>query len=107
MTNPNRLISLRTRLQMVLAQGLSGDALAHAGQVAEVAGVLHEAFEPEGFSATLVGGAAIEIHARELRQEDSLDAFVALRKLTRSDQPVTEAVLRNLLEKLGRRGPKG
>jgi hypothetical protein len=140
MTNPNRLISLRTRLQMVLAQGLSGDALAHAGQVAEVAGVLHEAFEPEGFSATLVGGAAIEIHApgiylsgdldyviershratkhvdeifeglgfkKELRQEDSLDAFVALRKLTRSDQPVTEAVLRNLLEKLGRRGPKG
>ena len=76
MTNPNRLISLRTRLQMVLAQGLSGDALAHAGQVAEVAGVLLEAFEPEGFSATLVGGAAIEIHAPGIYLSGDLDYVI-------------------------------
>ncbi len=93
---------------MILGQGLSEDALAHAEQVAAVAGVLHEAFEPEGFSATLVGGAAIEIHAPGIYLSGDLDyAFEALRKLALSDQPVTEAVLRNLLEKLGRRGPEG
>jgi hypothetical protein len=218
LTMPNDLPALRTRLQASLAEGLAEDPLAHAEQVAEIAGVLHEAFEPEGFSATLVGGSAIEIHAPgvylsgdldyviertrpgtkkvdavfeslgfkkqggrhwvlgdlfieqvsgpvagpaeevrvgqsvfrvvtkevalrdrvvgfkqwqytaygeqavdmlaafgdevdeswlrpELRQEDSLDALEALRDLAKSDQPVTEEILRTLLDRLHRRSP--
>ncbi len=213
------MLTLRARLQMILAVGLAKDPLAHAEQVAEIAGVLHEAFEPEGFSATLVGGSAIEIHApgiylsgdldyvidrvREgtkqvneifeslgfnkqggrhwvfgdllieqvsspvagpteevrvgesvfrivtkevalcdrvvgfkqwdytaygeqavdmlaafgdeldegwlldgLRREDSLDAFEALRELARSDDPVTDEILRDLLERIRGRGPR-
>lgn len=213
------MLTLRARLQMILAVGLAEDPLAHAEQVAEIAGVLHEAFEPEGFSATLVGGSAIEIHAPgiylsgdldyvidrvregtkqvdeifeslgfhkqggrhwvfgnlfieqvpspvagpteevrvgesvfrivtkevalrdrvvgfkqwdytaygeqaldmlaafgdeldegwlldELRREDSLDAFEALRELARSDEPVTDEILRDLLERLRGRGPR-
>jgi len=216
---PNHLHALRSRLQLALAEGLAEDPLAHAEQVAQIAGVLHEAFEPEGFSATLVGGSAIEIHApgiylsgdldyvieraregtkqidevfkalgfrnpggrhwtfgdlfieqvsgpvagpteevrvghsvfrivtkevalrdrvvgfkqweytaygeqaldmlaafgneldegsllQELRQEDSLDAFEALRDMARSARPVTEEVLRNLLAELRQGGPK-
>lgn len=215
----DRLLALRSRLQIILAEGLADDPLAHAGQVAEIAGVLHEAFDPEGFSATLVGGSAIEIHApgiylsgdldyvierttsgtkevneifkglgfnkqggrhwvfgdlfiervsgpvagpaeevrvgesvfrivtkevalrdrvigfkhweytaygeqaldmlaafgdeidekwllQELRREDSLDALEALRDMARSDQPVTEEVLRQLVDRLRRRGPQ-
>jgi hypothetical protein len=62
-TMPDNLHALRTRLQTTLAKGLAEEPLAHAEQVAEIAAVLHEAFEPAGFSATLVGGSAIEIHA--------------------------------------------
>jgi hypothetical protein len=47
------MLGLRARLQIILAAGLAKDPLGHAEQVAEIAGVLHEAFEPEGFSATL------------------------------------------------------
>jgi hypothetical protein len=219
MTMPDRMHALRTRLQATLAAGLADEPLAHAEQVAEIAAVLHEAFEPAGFSATLVGGSAIEIHAPgiylsgdmdyviersrrstmqaddvleslgfrkqggrhwvfgdlfieqvagpvagpteevrvgesvfrvvtkevplrdrvvgfkqwqytaygeqavdmlaafgdeldeswllpELKREDSLDALEALREIAVSDQPVTEQVLRELIDRLRRRGPK-
>jgi hypothetical protein len=42
---------------------MARDPLLHAEQVAAIAGVLHEAFERAGLSATMVGGSAIEIHA--------------------------------------------
>jgi hypothetical protein len=36
----------------------------------------------------------------ELRREDSLDALEALRELARSDEPVTDQVLRDLIDRL-------
>jgi len=68
--------SLDARLKMILADGLAEDPLAHAEQVAEIAGVLHEAFEPEGFSATLVGGSAIEIHAPGIYLSGDMDYVI-------------------------------
>jgi hypothetical protein len=70
------MLALRARLQIILAAGLAKDPLAHAEQVAEIAGVLHEAFEPEGFSATLVGGSAIEIHAPGIYLSGDLDYVI-------------------------------
>jgi len=70
------MLALRARLQMILAAGLAKEPLAHAEQVAEIAGVLHEAFEPEGFSATLVGGSAIEIHAPGIYLSGDLDYVI-------------------------------
>jgi hypothetical protein len=42
----------------------------------------------------------------ELRREDSLDALEALRELARSDEPVTDEILRDLLDRLRGRGPR-
>jgi hypothetical protein len=76
MTNPSQLLALRSRLQIALANGLSEAPLAHAEQVAEVAGILHEAFEAEGYSPTLVGGSAIEIHAPGVYLSGDLDYVI-------------------------------
>jgi hypothetical protein len=73
---PEHMLALRARLQMILEAGLANDPLGHAEQVAGIAGVLHEAFDPEGFSATLVGGSAIEIHAPGIYLSGDLDYVI-------------------------------
>ncbi|HUF29799.1 MAG TPA: hypothetical protein VMM77_03975, partial [Gemmatimonadaceae bacterium] len=69
-------LAFRARLEMILAAGLAENPLAHAEQVAEIAGVLHDAFEPEGYAATLVGGSAIEIHAPGIYVSGDLDYVI-------------------------------
>jgi hypothetical protein len=72
----NHYPALRARLRALLADGLADDPLDHAEQVAGIAGVLHSAFEPEGYSATLVGGSAIEIHAPGIYLSGDLDYVI-------------------------------
>lgn len=76
MTESNRMLALRANLQTILVTGLAEDPLAHAEQVAEIAGVLHDAFEAEGYSVTLVGGSAIEIHAPGIYLSGDLDYVI-------------------------------
>lgn len=59
MNNAGFLQELCARLGTLLADGMPQDPIEHARQVAEVAGILHAAFTPEGYEATLVGGAAL------------------------------------------------
>jgi hypothetical protein len=158
------LQDLRSELDQLLGQGMAEDPIQHARQVAEIAGILHSAFEPEGFEVTMVGGSAIEVHAPgiyrsgdldlvierasgkearrdeifkalgfehwkhtaygeqaidmlaafegdldmswlgpELRREDAFDALEELRKLASSNEPVTDQVLRAMIDELHRR----
>jgi hypothetical protein len=76
MTNPDRPTSLRMRLKILLAQGMSDDPIRHAEQVAEVTAILHAAFTPEGFIVTLVGGSAIEIHAPGVYVSGDMDLVI-------------------------------
>jgi hypothetical protein len=55
---------------------MSGDPLRHAEQVAQIAGILDEAFRAEGFEVTLVGGSAIEIHAPGIYVSGDMDMVV-------------------------------
>jgi hypothetical protein len=66
----------RHRLAAVLAEGLSEHPLRHAEQVAEITGVLFEAFEDAGYRCTLVGGAAIEIHAPGIYRSGDIDVVL-------------------------------
>jgi hypothetical protein len=67
---------LRTRLEDILAPGLANEPMAHARQVAGVAGVLHSALAAHHFVATLVGGSAIEIHAPGIYMSGDLDLVI-------------------------------
>lgn len=66
----------RARLEQVLSGGLANDPVAHAEQVAKIAGILHDAFEAAGFNCTLVGGAAMEIHAPGIHRSGDLDVII-------------------------------
>ncbi len=55
---------------------MSDDPIRHAEQVAEVAAILHQAFTPEGFTVTLVGGSAIEIHAPGIYVSGDMDLVI-------------------------------
>jgi hypothetical protein len=68
--------TLRARLDEILASGLSRDPAAHAGQVAGVLGVLSEAFGNHGFTITLVGGSAIEVHAPGIYMSGDIDVVI-------------------------------
>lgn len=68
--------ALRSRLRDALADGLSTDPVKHAAQVAEIAGILHEAFHAGGFMITMVGGSAIEIHAPGIYMSGDIDVVV-------------------------------
>ena len=93
MTNPSWLLALRSRLQIALADGLSQSPLAHAEQVADVAGILYEAFAAEGHTATLVGGSAIEIHAPGVYLSGDLDYVIeASRQATKKVDEVFEGL---------------
>jgi hypothetical protein len=76
------MADLRARLSAVLANGLSGDALQHAEQVAQIAAVLHEAFERVGLRCTLVGGSAIEIHAPGVYTSGDIDVVIDAVRVT-------------------------
>jgi hypothetical protein len=67
---------LRDRLAEILAPGLADEPVAHARQVAEVAGVLHSALTGRGLVPTLVGGSAIEIHAPGIYMSGDLDLVI-------------------------------
>lgn len=67
---------LASRLTRLLAEGLSDDAVDHATQVAAIAGILNEAFEARGFSVTLVGGSAIEVHAPGIYMSGDIDVVI-------------------------------
>jgi hypothetical protein len=69
-------MQLRAQLQTILGPGLSADPLQHAGQVARVAAVLHEAFMEAGLRSTVVGGSAIELHAPGVYLSGDLDLVV-------------------------------
>lgn len=89
------------RLQTILARGLAKNPLAHAEQVAEIAGVLHEAFEPEGYAATLVGGSAIEIHAPGIYLSGDLDYVID--RVREGTRPIDEVFQDLGFEKQGGR----
>jgi hypothetical protein len=70
------LEALRVSLAEILAGGLAEDPIEHARQVAEIAGVLYGAFAGAGFVSTLVGGAAIEIHAPGIYRSGDMDVVL-------------------------------
>lgn len=72
-----RFEQLRRDLDDVLDTGLAKDPLAHAQQVAQIAGTLHAAFELVGLRATLVGGSAIEVHAPGVYKSDDIDLVIS------------------------------
>lgn len=72
----NSASSLRDQLGAILGPGLAVDPLGHAQQVAEIAGVLHEAFQREGLRCTLVGGSAIEVHAPGIYKSGDIDVVI-------------------------------
>lgn len=74
--------TLRERLQLLLAEGLSEDPLEHAQQVARIAGILEEAFSAAGFQVTMVGGSAIEIHSPGIHKSGDIDVVI---ERTRAD----------------------
>ncbi|CAN5642412.1 hypothetical protein BH23GEM6_BH23GEM6_19230 [soil metagenome] len=67
---------------------MSDDPLQHAEQVAGVAAILHEAFTPEGFTVTLVGGSAIEIHAPGIYVSGDMD--LVIERMASASKPVDE-----------------
>lgn len=66
----------RTRLEAILAEGLSQAPIEHAQQVANIAAVLSSSFGEAGFAVTLVGGAAVEIHAPGIYRSGDLDIVI-------------------------------
>jgi hypothetical protein len=67
---------LRSRLEEIVAPRLADNPVAHARQVAEVAGVLYAALTARGLVPTLVGGSAIEIHAPGIYMSGDLDLVI-------------------------------
>jgi hypothetical protein len=67
---------LRDRRRAILASGLSKDPLEHAGQIARIAGLLHQAFGEGGLRSTIVGGSAIELHAPGVYLSGDIDLVV-------------------------------
>lgn len=67
---------LRADLARILAEGLSNDPAEHARQVARIAGILSEAFASHGFTVTLVGGSAIEVHAPGIYMSGDVDVVI-------------------------------
>jgi hypothetical protein len=55
---------------------MAAEPLAHAGQVTDIAGILHQAFESEGLRCTLVGGSAIEVHAPGIYKSGDIDVVI-------------------------------
>jgi hypothetical protein len=74
--HPHTLDRLRNRLAEVLTPGLASEPVAHARQVAEVAGILYAALTGRGLVPTLVGGSAIEIHAPGIYMSGDLDLVI-------------------------------
>jgi hypothetical protein len=64
------------QLKVLLAAGIPEDAVAHARFVAEVAAILHEAFDAVSIRWTLVGGGAIEIHAPGIYKSGDVDVVL-------------------------------
>jgi hypothetical protein len=92
--------ALRSRLRDALADGLSTDPVKHAVQVAEIAGILHEAFHAGGFMITMVGGSAIEMHAPGIYMSGDIDVVV---EKTRAATAERDEVFRALgLDRVGR-----
>lgn len=67
---------LRTQLELLLKPGMPEDAVAHARVVAEIAAILHQAFDAVGIRCTLVGGGAIEIHAPGIYKSGDVDVVL-------------------------------
>jgi len=67
---------LASRLTRLLVEGLADDAVEQAMQVAAIAGILNEAFGARGFSVTLVGGSAIEVHAPGIYMSGDIDVVI-------------------------------
>lgn len=100
MADEQRMDRLRARLEDILASGLADEPVAHARQVAEIAGVLHSALAAHGFVATLVGGSAIEIHSPGIYMSGDLDLVI---EGGRDTTATREEVFRDLgLERVGR-----
>jgi hypothetical protein len=55
---------------------VSADPLRHAEQVAEVAGILHEAFGADGMRSIVVGGSAIVLHAPGVHVTGDIDLII-------------------------------
>lgn len=91
---------LREQLRSIVASGLSADPLEHAGQVARIAGVLHQAFGEAGLRSTIVGGSAIELHAPGVYLSGDIDVVVERLK---NETSQLEAVFKSLgFERRGR-----
>ena len=106
MSEKGRLAAdLRPRLSRVLAKGLSNDPAEHAGQVAEIAGILSDALGSHGFTVTLVGGSAIEVHAPGIYMSGDIDVVVEKSVAATADR---DEVFRSLgLERIGKHWRKG
>lgn len=74
------LDELRAELRDLLSEDLADEAIKHARQVARIAGILQSAFSAAGFEITLVGGAAIEIHAPGIHRSGDLDVVIEQRR---------------------------
>lgn len=83
---------LRADLETILEPGIAPDPLDHARQIAAIAAVLHCAFQNAGLIATVVGGAAVEIHAPGIFASGDIDLVVE------AGQP---AALGNVRERAG------
>lgn len=69
--------------------------MAHAARVAEVAGILYEAFEQGGYRCTLVGGSAIEVYAPGGYTSGDIDVVIAPTS-TRGDAATIGDIFREL-----------
>ncbi|MBI4538150.1 MAG: hypothetical protein HY704_01400 [Gemmatimonadetes bacterium] len=96
---------LRSRLTQLLAKGLSNDPAEHARQVAKIAGILSEAFGDHGFTVTLVGGSAIEVHAPGIYMSGDIDVVIDRTGTATADRDQVFATLG--LERMGRHWRRG
>lgn len=70
---------LRLDLETILKPGIATDALDHSKQIAAIAAILHCSFENAGLESTLIGGAAIEVHAPGIFTSGDIDLIIESR----------------------------
>jgi hypothetical protein len=84
--NDPDLAELRSHLTRLLAKGLSPHPAQHARQVAEIAGILHRAFQRHGCTVIMVGGSAIEVHAPGIYTSGDIDVVIERARTTGVDK---------------------
>lgn len=98
---------LRADLETILEPGIATDPLDHSRQIAAISAILHCAFENADLTATLVGGAAIEIHAPGAFASGDIDLVIEAVHSTGVRDRAAQVFAELGFEKSGRHWTKG